>query len=336
MTPTDDDAPTPSPLHALLGDDSDALDAPFDAADAPAPGASDGDATAAPIDASGDDGDDSWGPLQERFSAYIDGELEPEERAAFEAELEADAGLKAEFEAFRDTVSALSSLRVAHPAPELDPDAFVRRVEGTIRSRSRGRFFVDDIFYRTRLPYELFAVIMLALIASVMYLATPDAPEIRDNSPAADAMGGDPEAPPSKTTAPDGAAPPSEEAPSKARPAPVKPMRVERRVYTITLRDAAPSKRAESLTRDLKATSSAWTIERRDDGDHPTLALTLPRADAEGLLSTYGAQGTVRTARAYTTNASGEDAQRTVVTFHILTPDAPDPATPSPPRPSLP
>ena len=135
--------------------------------------------------------------IEETFSAYIDGELGDAERERFEAEIAEDEALRAEFEEFRETILALRSLHAVPDAepPQLDPDAFTRKLEGTIRNRSRGRFFHDDFFYRTRVPYEVFAVIMLGVIAAMLYILSPAAPDHDPSkaTPARDAMGGTPE-----------------------------------------------------------------------------------------------------------------------------------------------
>ncbi|MEO1272849.1 MAG: zf-HC2 domain-containing protein [Myxococcota bacterium] len=141
--------------------------------------------------------DDGQTLIEETFSAYIDGELEEAEREAFEAQLAEDAELRSEFEEFRETIHALRSIHAVavEEPPQLDPDAFARKLEGTIRNRSRGRFFHDDFFYRARIPYEVFAVIMLAVIAALLYTMRPLSPDHDPDlaPPPTDAMGGSPE-----------------------------------------------------------------------------------------------------------------------------------------------
>jgi len=105
--------------------------------------------------------------MGDRFRAYLDDELTPAERAAFEAEVAASPALGAEFEDYRRTVELLRAL----PAPE-PPERFAERVEGRIRRRSRGRYFSLDT--RLRLPYE--ATIILALLATMLVMFLSAAP----------------------------------------------------------------------------------------------------------------------------------------------------------------
>ncbi len=57
---------------------------------------------------------------REYFSAYHEGSLDRGLRQAFEAELETDAQLKAEYRAFERVVTQLDSLKVEAPEPDFD------------------------------------------------------------------------------------------------------------------------------------------------------------------------------------------------------------------------
>jgi hypothetical protein len=63
----------------------------------------------------------------DRLVAYVDGELDPDARAAFEAELAADATLRAEVEAVRRADGALGGLRSPSPA-----DGFEDRLRASL------------------------------------------------------------------------------------------------------------------------------------------------------------------------------------------------------------
>ncbi len=99
-----------------------------------------------------------------RFSEYLDGELEPADRAAFEAELVADPELQARFDDFARTLAALGSLE----APEVDLTQSVKR---KIRRRSRGRYLGDGSYQRDRTQTQVFIVMALVVLVGVVVLA---------------------------------------------------------------------------------------------------------------------------------------------------------------------
>ena len=104
----------------------------------------------------------------ERFRAYLDDELSPDERAAFEAQRRASPELDAEFRQYRKMLELLSEL-----PEEPEPGRFAERVEGRIRRRSRGTFFALEP--RVRLPYEAVAIIILlgAVVLLFLHAAPP-------------------------------------------------------------------------------------------------------------------------------------------------------------------
>lgn len=104
----------------------------------------------------------------ERFFAYLDGELSDEERSAFEAELERDASLRAEFASFRATMEALHEAAHDEPAPDLTSG-----VQSRIRRRSRGRFFAAK--NAPRFPLEML-VLLFALVVGGIALVTGTGP----------------------------------------------------------------------------------------------------------------------------------------------------------------
>ncbi len=108
---------------------------------------------------------------RELFSAALENELEPEQRAAFEATLAQEPALAAEYAAFLATVTRVRSEGELTPAPDLLP-----RVQRRLRARSRGRFYGDRYAERLGsgllqpLPLAL-AMLMLIALAWVLLLA---------------------------------------------------------------------------------------------------------------------------------------------------------------------
>jgi anti-sigma factor RsiW len=109
----------------------------------------------------------------ELFSAYWDHDLGPEDSARLEEHLGACGACRREYEAFEAMLGGLSSLeRQAAPA------GFVQGVTQRVRRRSRGRFFnpLAAVRRADRIQYELFSVVMLAILVGiyvVMAVAQP-------------------------------------------------------------------------------------------------------------------------------------------------------------------
>ncbi len=82
----------------------------------------------APLDDYSPETDAELDPLDEEIVAYLDDELEPEARAAFERRLADDPALRARVDAERSAWNALSLLDVAAPNERL-PDAVVERLD---------------------------------------------------------------------------------------------------------------------------------------------------------------------------------------------------------------
>lgn len=118
--------------------------------------------------AGGEPGLDELDALDERdalFIAYLEGDLSEAERDEFRAEMDADAQLRHDFEQFAEIMGGMQSLPF-----EFAPPDFVDKVQGRIRSRSQGRFFVDNFLYSTRIPYEGIAVVMIVVMAAAWIL----------------------------------------------------------------------------------------------------------------------------------------------------------------------
>lgn len=97
------------------------------------------------------------------FSAMLDGELKPEEQRELDEHLKTCVVCRREWQQLERAVREVRQL----PHEEAPP-AFVEGVVDRLRRRSGGRFFAPR---RTdRVPYELFSLLMLAVILGI-YLA---------------------------------------------------------------------------------------------------------------------------------------------------------------------
>lgn len=102
------------------------------------------------------------------FNAYFEGELTPEERADFDAKLEQDPQFAQSYEEFVTIMGGLRNLPF-----EFAPDDFMERVQSRMRTRSRGRFFADNYLYRSRIPYEVIAIVMIAIMGAAYMMMEP-------------------------------------------------------------------------------------------------------------------------------------------------------------------
>lgn len=98
------------------------------------------------------------------FDDVLEGELEGEARAAFDAALAADAGLRAEWESFLETMRLVRGVGLdTDPRPS---EALVEGVRTRLRVRSRGRFYRDR--FATVPTRELMLPFVLAVVAFVL------------------------------------------------------------------------------------------------------------------------------------------------------------------------
>ncbi len=110
------------------------------------------------------------------FNAYIDDELTAAERDEFAERLDADPDFKRAWEDFSSVVGAVQNLPF-----EFAPDDFVERVQGRIRTRSRGRFFGEELLFRTRMPYEVVALVMIIVMAAAyLFMGAPPDKQMQD------------------------------------------------------------------------------------------------------------------------------------------------------------
>jgi anti-sigma factor RsiW len=101
--------------------------------------------------------------VQESFSAYLEGDLPPEEQTHVAAHLETCEECRKELAAFQQTLKRLASLRPLAP-----PEGFSRRVQQRIHRRSRGRFFKSDRLLM-RVPFEWISFVLI-IIMLVLYM----------------------------------------------------------------------------------------------------------------------------------------------------------------------
>jgi anti-sigma factor RsiW len=106
---------------------------------------------------------------QDLFSLYWDGELPSDQAKAFEAFLESDEETRAEYERFRRALESLSMLS-EQPAP----DDFVEKLQRRMRRRSGGKLFGTSRWGTvSRVPYELFSLVLILIILTVYMLTLP-------------------------------------------------------------------------------------------------------------------------------------------------------------------
>ncbi len=97
---------------------------------------------------------------RERFDAYLDDELDAEERASFEAALANAPALQTDFEAYRQTTQLFQNLPTVTP-----PDALIEATQLRLRRRQRIRELRQDSALRYRMEIALCAVLVIALVA---------------------------------------------------------------------------------------------------------------------------------------------------------------------------
>jgi len=99
--------------------------------------------------------------LIERLSAYVDGELAPEEKVAVEQHLGTCIQCRTELERFRQTIGKLAQLK------KKAPRSFLPKIQQQIHDRSRGRFFGRRWLLFGRIPFEWVSLTMI--IAMLVY-----------------------------------------------------------------------------------------------------------------------------------------------------------------------
>lgn len=97
----------------------------------------------------------------EAFSAYVEGDLAPEERARVDEHLATCLQCRVSLERFRRTVGRLGVLKRHAPGD------FLAGVQAQINRRSRGRFFGKRYMLFGRIPFEWLSLAMI--IAMLVY-----------------------------------------------------------------------------------------------------------------------------------------------------------------------
>ena len=95
------------------------------------------------------------------FSAYVDGELAPAERARVEEHLATCIQCRMSLERLRRTVGGLGILK------RTAPGSFLANVQSQINKRSRGRFFGKRYLLFGRIPFEWVSLAMI--VAMLVY-----------------------------------------------------------------------------------------------------------------------------------------------------------------------
>ena len=104
---------------------------------------------------------DSHQRATESFSAYVEGDLGPAERAHIDEHLATCMQCRVSLERFRRTVGRLSALKRTAPV------SFLENVQDQINRRSRGRFFGKRGLLFGRIPWEWVSLAMI--VAMLVY-----------------------------------------------------------------------------------------------------------------------------------------------------------------------
>jgi anti-sigma factor RsiW len=108
--------------------------------------------------------------MTQKFSAYLDGELDPGERAALEAHLSGCVPCSTQLEQLRATLGRLGGLRAKAPG------TFLADIQNQIRTRSRGRFFGRRHLLFGRIPFEWVSLAMIMAMLVYYIITTHSAP----------------------------------------------------------------------------------------------------------------------------------------------------------------
>ena len=167
------------------------------------------------------------------------------------------------------------------------PQTFVVDLERRVRTRSRGRFFAQDILYSTRVPYEVFAAVMLAIMAALFLVSLPPDPTVVEPL----AMGGE------KAPSQDSGSAEASEAPDGATEAfaPVVPLKREVIEYTLTILTADPTGKAAELAQRIRATSDTYKVGETPDG----LVVRLPPSAVDSFLEVWSTEGELHKKRVW-------------------------------------
>lgn len=110
-------------------------------------------------------GTDTHGRISEQFSAYLDDDLPPPDKASVEQHLATCIQCRTDLERFRATIGRLSQLKRKAPGD------FLPAVQHQIHTRSRGRFFGKRWLLFGRVPFEWVSLLMIVAML-VYYIIT--------------------------------------------------------------------------------------------------------------------------------------------------------------------
>ena len=110
------------------------------------------------------------------FNLRLEGELDEAEVRDFDERLRRDPEFARAWESFREVMGGLAAMPF-----EFAPPDFVEQVQSRIRTRSRGRFFAEDYLFGSRVPYEVVAIVMIAVMAAAyLLMGAPHDTHLRD------------------------------------------------------------------------------------------------------------------------------------------------------------
>jgi len=115
--------------------------------------------------------------LNERMSAYLEGELPNEEKAAVEQHLATCIQCRTNLNQFRATIGKLSQLK------KKAPRSFLPDIQQQIHTRSRGRFFGRRWMLFGRIPFEVISLVMIVVMLVYYIISLQSAPTTVTPSP---------------------------------------------------------------------------------------------------------------------------------------------------------
>jgi predicted anti-sigma-YlaC factor YlaD len=107
---------------------------------------------------------------QDAFSAYLEGDLDPEQKRSVDQHLGVCIQCRTELERFRSTIGRLGDLRAKAPRSLL-PD-----IQQQIHRRSHGRFFGRRWLLFGRIPFEWVSLAMIVVMLVYYIVSSQSSP----------------------------------------------------------------------------------------------------------------------------------------------------------------